>query len=124
MKSPETAQRVKRFDVDEKARKVTDLEHMIRDFETMASDLDRQIQAEEEQTGIKDKAHFAYSTFAKSASQRRDNLRASVAELRTRLESAVRELEEANEQMTRSAVADSRPGRPHRRNERRAALSA
>lgn len=124
MKSPETAQRVKRFDVDEKARKVTDLEHMIRDFETMASDLDRQIQAEEEQTGIRDKAHFAYSTFAKSASQRRDNLRASVAELRTRLESAVRELEEANEQMTRNAVADSRPGRPQRRNERRAALSA
>ena len=124
MKSPETSQRVKRFDIDAKARRVTDLEHMIRDFETMATDLDRQIQAEEEQTGIRDKTHFAYSTFAKSASQRRDNLRASVAELRTRLESAVRELEEANEQLTRNAVVETRPGRPHRRNERRTALSA
>lgn len=124
MKSPETSQRMKRFDIDAKARRVSDLEHIIRDFETMATDLDRQIQAEEEQTGIKDKAHFAYSTFAKSASLRRDNLRASVAELRSRLELAVRELEEANEQLTRSAVTESRPGRPHRRGDRRTALSA
>lgn len=118
MKSPEAAMRLKRFEADEKARKVADLEHMIRDFEAMAADLDRQIQAEEEQTGIRDKAHFAYSTFAKAAMQRRDNLYASVSELRGKLEAAVRDLDLANEQLSRSVVADSRPGRVQRRSDR------
>ena len=67
MKARESALRLKRFEADEMARKVADLEHMIREFEGMASDLDRQIRAEEERTGVKDPAHFAYSTFAKSA---------------------------------------------------------
>ncbi|MFA9550732.1 MAG: flagellar export protein FliJ, partial [Hyphomicrobium sp.] len=74
MKSREAAVRLKRFQADEKARKVAELEHMIREFEGMANDLDRQVKAEEERTGVKDPAHFAYSTFARSAGQRRDNL--------------------------------------------------
>ena len=41
------------------------------DFELLAGDLERQIAAEEDRTGIKDIAHFAYSTFAKAALQRR-----------------------------------------------------
>ena len=77
MKARESAVRVKRFEADEYSRKVANLELMIRDFHAMAADLDRQIQAEEERTGVKDSAHFAYSTFAKSAAQRRNNLRGS-----------------------------------------------
>ena len=92
---------MKRFEADEKARKVAELEHMIREFEGMASDLDRQVIAEEERTGVKDTAHFAYSTFARSASQRRDNLRASVARLRAKLGVAQRECDEALEQLAR-----------------------
>ena len=57
------------------------METMIRDFEHMAVDLARQIAAEEERTGIKDLAHFAYSTFAKAAALRRGNLLTSVADL-------------------------------------------
>ena len=82
MKSREAALRLKRFEADEKARKVADLEYMIHDFEQMAADLDRQILAEEERTGCGDVEHYNYSTFAKSAAQRRDNLLASAAELR------------------------------------------
>ena len=51
MKARESALRLKRFEADEKARKVADLEHMIREFENMAADLDRQIKAEEDRTG-------------------------------------------------------------------------
>jgi multidrug resistance efflux pump len=102
MKSRDTTLRLKRFEADDKARKVADLEHMIREFETMATDLDRQIQAEEERTGVRDTGHFAYSTFAKSATQRRDNLRASAAELMQKLEHAQRELDDAREQLTRA----------------------
>ena len=71
MKPRDSALRLKRFEATEKARKVASIETMISDFEHVAVDLARQIAAEEERTGIKDLAHFAYSTFAKAASLRR-----------------------------------------------------
>jgi len=121
MKARESALRLKRFAADEKARKVADLEHMIREFDGMASDLDRQIKAEEERTGVRDPAHFSYSTFAKSASQRRDNLRASADGLRVKLDAALRERDEALEQVAR---ADSPAGQEQLRNRRRAERTA
>jgi flagellar protein FliJ len=102
MKARESALRLKRFEADEKARKVAELEHMIREFETMAADLDRQIAAEETRTGVKDPAHFAYSTFAKSASQRRDNLRTSADGLKAKLDAAQKERDDALEQVARA----------------------
>jgi hypothetical protein len=94
MKPRDSALRLKRFEVGEKARKVASLETMILDLEHIATDLARQIAVEEERTGIKDPAHFAYSTFAKAASQRRTNLLTSVADLKAKLDSARREHEE------------------------------
>lgn len=124
MKARETALRLKRFEMDERARKVGDLEQMIREFETIASDLDRQIQAEEDRTGVKDPKHFAYSTFAKSAAQRRDNLHASIAELRVKLEAAQRDLDEAKQQLARATSdAPREVGRPRRRHERTTGLA-
>ncbi len=115
MKARESALRLKRFEADEKARKVADLEHMIREFENMAADLDRQIRAEEDRTGIKDPAHFAYSTFAKSASLRRDNLRTSADGLKAKLEAAQRERDEALEQVSRADTPELRSRRRHER---------
>ena len=99
MKSRERALQLKRNAFDEKARKAADLEHTIRELEGVAADLDDQIHVEEDRTGIKDPQHFAYSTFAKSASVRRDNLRASVAALRVKLEAALRERNEAAKEL-------------------------
>ena len=95
MKARESALRLKRFEADEKNRKVSDLEQMIHEFERMAYDLECQVKAEEERTGVKDAQHFAYSTFARSAEQRRQNLLASVSELQEKLESAVAERDDA-----------------------------
>ena len=83
MKSRETLIRLKRFQVDEKRRRVAQIETMIADFERMASDLDREIAAEEQKANISDPAHFAYPTYAKAAAQRRDNLRRSAPTCRT-----------------------------------------
>lgn len=119
MKAREAALRLKRFEADEKARKVADLEYMIREFENIAADLDRQIHAEEERTGVRDPSHFAYSTFAKSALLRRENLRASAAELREKLALALKERDEAMEQAAR--VGSDMPrehDRPRRRMDR------
>ena len=81
---------------------VAGLERMIRECEETAFNLDRQIRAEEDRTRINDPAHFAYSTFAKSASQRRDNLRASADALKEKLEAAQRELDGALQQLNRA----------------------
>jgi flagellar protein FliJ len=119
MKARETALKLKRFETDEKARKVADLEHMIREFETIAADLDRQVQAEEDRTGIRDIKHFAYSTFAKSASQRRDNLRASIAELRVKLEAAQKDHDDLKQQLARAAADEPRENTSERSSRRR-----
>lgn len=108
MKSRDSGLRAKRFEVAEKARKAEDLEAMIRDFEGMAADLARQIAAEEDRTGIKDPAHFAYSTFAKAVVQRRDNLMTSVEDLRAKLELARRDHEAAQEELQRLEAVEPR----------------
>jgi flagellar protein FliJ len=117
MKTEVSALRLKRFEADEKVHKVADLERMICEFEYKAADLDRQIRAEEDRTRIKDPAHFAYSTFAKSASQRRDNLRASADGLKAELEAARGERDDALERFNR---ADTPATREEPRDYRRA----
>src|SRR5262245_22759377 len=95
MKPRDATLRLKQFEAAEKARKVAAMEAMVLDLEQVAADLARQIAAEEERTGIKDSAHFAYSTFAKAAAQRRANLLTSVADLKAKLARARRDHEEA-----------------------------
>ena len=87
-----------------KSTMVADLEASIHEFEETASLLDRRIKAEEARTRIKDPTHFAYSNFAKSARQRRDNLLASAAVLKVKLEEALRERDDALEQLNRADV--------------------
>jgi hypothetical protein len=87
---------------------VASLEGTIRDFELMASDLARQIANEEDRTGVRDQAHFAYSTFAKAAAQRRANLLASVADLKDKLALAKRDHDEAVIALKRLEPADER----------------
>jgi hypothetical protein len=67
-------------------REIAQTSNMIADFERLAAELDREVHAEEERTGISDPRHFAYSTLAKAAALRRDNLKHSVAQLRTQLD--------------------------------------
>jgi flagellar export protein FliJ len=95
MKSRDGLIRLKRFHVDEKRRQVAQIEAMIAEFERMAKELNDQINAEQERSGIHDTNHFAYPTFAKAASQRRDNLTASAAELKGQLAAAKAEFDEA-----------------------------
>lgn len=99
---------LKRREVDEKSRKVDDLERIIREFDMMAADLDRQIQIEEERTGIRDNGHFSYSTFAKAAAMRRDNLRTSTQGLREKLAAAVRDRDDTAEYLARASAQEPR----------------
>jgi flagellar export protein FliJ len=108
MKSRETLIRLKKFQVDEKRRKVAQIESMIAEFERMAADLEREIKTEQDRAGIHDPAHFAYPTYAKAAITRRENLRRSADELRVQLEDAKLALGEAFDELKKVELLDER----------------
>ncbi len=108
MKSREMLIRLKRFQVDEKRRKVAQIEVMIAEFERIAGDLEREIKAEQDRAGIHDPAHFAYPTYAKAAMQRRENLNRSAADLKLQLDDAKGALAEAFEEMKKVELLDER----------------
>jgi flagellar protein FliJ len=108
MKSRETLVRLKKFQVDEKRRRVAQIEAMIADFERMASDLDREVANEERRAGISDPAHFAYPTYARAARTRREKIVHSADELKGQLETARGELEIAFEEMKKVEILQDR----------------
>jgi flagellar protein FliJ len=108
MKSRETVIRLKKFQVDEKRRKVMQIESMIAEFERMAADLEREIRVEQDRAGIHDPAHFAYPTYAKAAIGRRENLKRSADELRTQLEDAKLALTDAHDDLKKVELLDER----------------
>ena len=92
MKSRETLIRLKKFQVDEKRRKVMQIEGMIAEFDRMAGDLDREILAEQERAAL----------------TRRDNLKRSADELKGQLEDARGALGEAFEELKKVELLDER----------------
>jgi flagellar protein FliJ len=108
MKPRNTLTRVKRFQLDEKRRKVAQMEAMIADFQRIAADLEREIVAEQERAGIHDPSHFAYPTYAKAAIARRENLKRSIDELTAQLGEAKVALQESAEELKRAELLDER----------------
>ena len=108
MKSRDAVIRLKRFEVEEKRRKVTEIELMISEFNQTAIDLDRQIAIEQERAGVTDVNHYAYPTFAKAALQRRNNLAASAVDLETQLEAARQTLGDALEDLKKMELLEER----------------
>jgi flagellar protein FliJ len=108
MKSRETLIRLKKFQVDERRRKVAQIETMIAEFDRMAGDLEREIRVEQDRAGIHDPAHFAYPTYAKAAIARRENLKRSADELRGQLEGAKGGLDDALDELKKAELLDER----------------
>ncbi len=108
MKSRETLIRLKKFQVDEKRRKVAQIETMMAEFDRIASELDREIKLEQDRAGIHDPAHFAYPTYAKAAMGRRENLKRSSDDLKAQLDDAKAMLGEAFEELKKVEMLDQR----------------
>ncbi|HXW20551.1 MAG TPA: flagellar export protein FliJ [Roseiarcus sp.] len=108
MKSRETLIRLKRFQVEEKRRRVRQIELMMAEFTRMTVDLDREIAIEEKRAGISDTGHFAYPTYARAAMGRRDNLRSSIAELAEQLEEAKRAQDDAQAELVKFETLEGR----------------
>jgi flagellar protein FliJ len=88
MKPRDSVIRLMRFQIEDKRRHVGQIEAMIEELSRMAGELDREIAAEHRRTGIDDEKHFAYSTFARAARARRNNLAASIEDLKGQLVAA------------------------------------
>ena len=118
MKARDNAVRLKRFQIDDKRRQVGQIDTIIEEFNRMISDLDQEVEAEHRRTGIDDDKHFAYSTFARAAIQRRENLQTSVDDLQSQLTTAKAALDLAEAELARdeeridrdSLIADRRVG--------------
>ncbi|MEJ0092875.1 MAG: flagellar export protein FliJ [Methylocella sp.] len=108
MKLQETVVRLKRFQIEEKRRRVTQIESMVAEFSKIARELDQEVALEEQRAGIFDTSHFAYPTYARAARTRRDNLHRSSEELMSQLEDARNRLEEALADLGKSYVGDGR----------------
>ena len=108
MKSRDHLIRLKRFQVEERRRRVHQIESMIADFHRMATDLDREISHEETRSGISDPNHFAYPTYARAAASRRDNLKRSAEELREQVLEARGHLDAATEEFKKAESLDGR----------------
>ncbi len=108
MKSRDSLVRLKRFQAEEKRRRVAQIEAMVAEFSRMSGELDREIAAEEQRSGISDPNHFAYPTYARSARARRDNLTQSAVELGQQLDEARAAHEEALEEVARAQSLEGR----------------
>lgn len=108
MKSRDTLVRLKRFQAEEKRRRVVQLNAMIAEFTRMANELDREIAQEERRANIDDPSHFAYPTYARAARVRRDNIMASIAELRGQLDDAEAQFKEAAEEFAKAQSQEAR----------------
>ena len=108
MKSRDTLMRLRRFQCEEKRRRVLQIETMIAEFTRMTGDLGREIAAEEQRARISDVTHFAYPTYARAARVRRDNLESSAEELRGQLDEARAALAEAQEELAKAEAMGGR----------------
>ncbi len=115
--------RLTRFKVLEKRRQVEQLELMLQDFSRMAGELDAQILNEEKKSGITDVSHFAYSTFAKAARLRRDNLQNSAKDLKVQINAARLSLEEAEAELDHAEKMEQRDGMRDDSEPRRSAIA-
>ena len=108
VKSRDHLLRLKRFQLEERRRRVAQIEAMIADFTRMSADLDREIASEEQRSGVSDPNHFAYPTYARAAVARRDNLKRSAGELKDQLEEARTHLAAAAEELKKVESLDGR----------------
>ncbi len=108
MKSREPLIRAKRFKIDDARRRLAQIDTMIGEFDRMASEMERDIAAEEQRSGISDPRHFAYPPLAASARQRRENLVRSADDLRVQRAEAQAVYDEAQAELVLAEAAGER----------------
>ncbi|HAC60386.1 flagellar export protein FliJ [Parvibaculum sp.] len=107
MRNRESLIRLHKFQVDEKRRKVAELEIMLGEFRQRERDLEAQVEEEQRKAGISDVGHFAYPMFAKSVIRRRENILESIEGIERQLETAKEELAGAFRELKKYELLES-----------------
>jgi len=94
MKPRESIIQAKEFQAAALRRQLSQFERMLADLEVIRCELGKQIEAEERRTGIADPSNYAYSTVARAARERRNNLTNTISDLSSRRTAALEELSE------------------------------
>lgn len=115
MRNRESLIRLHRFHVDEKRRKLAELELMLQEFRARERELEAQVQSEQKKAGISDVAHFAYPMFAKSVIRRRQNILTSIEDIDKQIEAAKDELSEAFRELKKYEIIEDNRKRKHRK---------
>lgn len=115
MRNRESLIRLHRFQVDEKRRKLAELELMRDEFRARERELEAQVLAEQRKAGISDVAHFAYPMFAKSVIRRRQNILNSIEDIERQLGVAKEELAGAFRELKKYEIIEDNRKRRHRR---------
>ncbi|MEX0839316.1 MAG: flagellar export protein FliJ [Parvibaculum sp.] len=124
MRNRESLIRLHKFHVDEKRRKVAELELMLGEFRQRERDLEAQVEAEQRKAGISDVAHFAYPMFAKSVLLRRENILESIDGIERQLDAAKEELADAFRELKKYELLDGNRKRKIRKEAMRVEQSA
>ena len=95
-----TIREIKKFQVDDRRRKVAQFQLMIAELERLEADLKREISLEEKRVRINDPTNFAYPLFARAAIQRRENVRRSRDQLKEKLKETEQGLADALEELS------------------------
>ncbi len=115
MRNRDSLIRLHRFQVDEKRRKLAELELMLQEFRARERELEAQVLAEQEKAGISDVAHFAYPMFAKSVIRRRQNILNSIEDIEHQLGVAKEELASAFRELKKYELIEDNRKRRHRK---------
>lgn len=115
MRNRESLIRLHRFQVDEKRRKLAELELMLDEFRARERELEAQVLAEQRKAGISDVAHFAYPMFAKSVIRRRQNILNSIEDIERQLGVAKEELAGAFRELKKYEIIEDNRKRRHRK---------
>ena len=115
MRNRESLIRLHRFQVDEKRRKLAELDLMLQEFRMRERELEAQVLAEQKKAGISDVAHFAYPMFAKSVIRRRQNILNSIEDIERQLAVAKEELAGAFRELKKYEIIEDNRKRKHRK---------
>jgi flagellar export protein FliJ len=115
MRNRESLIRLHKFHVDEKRRKLAELDLMLQEFRARERELEAQVIEEQKKAGISDVAHYAYPMFAKSVIRRRQNILASIEDIDRQIEAAKEELSAAFRELKKYETLEENRKRGHRK---------
>ncbi len=107
-KDLETLIRVHRWRLDERRKKVMELEGLRAEFESRAQALEEEVRREQREAAQDTVVAMTYGAYAAGVIQRRETIQRSIAEIDSELDAAKRDVAEAFRELKKYEIAEDR----------------